>query len=859
MSETYKSYDKLNGLLERCKVEENQDYTHLSMGYPYGRFSIIGNDLEKFNKYYIKALDKDCAYHLLEKVQPHGPYIADFDFHQKSDKRIYDIELIKKIINYHHEEIKSLVKVSNNNLQVFLLEKKKPSKTDNDYKDGFHLMYPFICLKDNLRQIIRNRVIKKLNEENIFDKYEFNNKDVNKIYDNMAIEKGQWMLYGSFKPKNQKYLLTKIYSFELEELDLNMYSINELIEYCSIRKFNPTDENDYLIDNTLLEQEYKKIKGEINKDISILPLVSTSTLDEVRFLVSILDKSRSENYQDWIELGWCLHNIDKSLLDLWKDFSKNCLSKYNANECHKLWNKMKNNGFTIRSLHRWTKNDNYSKYQEYIDRIYNDKLHSSLTARTYDVAKAFITKYPDCYVYSPGCKSWYEFKEHRWHRIDKAYTIHSKIAEGFCNDLSKKAIEYHQKAINASGIEKEDFQKKASQYNELIGKLLNISYRNNIINELEHLYSDPLFREKLNENKDLLGFEDGVYDLAKKEFREGRPEDYITFSTKHKYTKHNPNNPHFKEFINILSQIQPNQELRDFLLLELSSYLDGYIREEKFHIWTGIGSNGKTLTVDLIMGALGDYATPLPITILIKKRNASNAASPELALMKGKRFGVFQEPEEGDKLHVGQLKELTGGDQFMARPLFEEPIIIHPQTKFVLTCNDLPTVEARDTGTWRRIRAVPFNSEFVDNPSKSNQYKIDRNLKHKMDEWLPVILAFLIDKYHYYREHGLKEPKQVKMKTNEYQQSSDYFYEFFSENIVESKNEKDTITWTLCWDLFRKQFADSRPGTKLPNKESFVKYMKQLYDEPNGKRGKWTHKMIKSDEEDSDDDDLNVK
>merc|ERR1711916_25596 len=204
----------------------------------------------------------------------------------------------------------------------------------------------------------------------------------------------------------------------------------------------------------------------------------------------------------------------------------------------------------------------------------------------------------------------------------------------------------------------------------------------------------------------------------------------------------------YMTWINLcLEQIQPKDKMRNYVLKLYSSYLQGHIPDEKFHIATGSGSNGKSLSIDLLMYALGEYAITLPITILIKKRNASNAASPELAMIKGRRFGVFQEPEGNDKIHVGQMKELTGGDKFMARPLFKDPIEIKPQIKLLLTCNNLPHIPARDRGTWRRIRVVEHGSEFVDNPKGPNQFQIDRTLKQDVENWAPQFMGLLIETF----------------------------------------------------------------------------------------------------------------
>ena len=58
---------------------------------------------------------------------------------------------------------------------------------------------------------------------------------------------------------------------------------------------------------------------------------------------------RADDFHSWIRVGWALHNTDTSLLDSWILFSKKS-KKYSDGECEKIWDNMKDDGYTIRSL-----------------------------------------------------------------------------------------------------------------------------------------------------------------------------------------------------------------------------------------------------------------------------------------------------------------------------------------------------------------------------------------------------------------------------------------------------------------------------------------------------------------------------
>ena len=57
--------------------------------------------------------------------------------------------------------------------------------------------------------------------------------------------------------------------------------------------------------------------------------------------------------------------------------------------------------------------------------------------------------------------------------------------------------------------------------------------------ECRKLFYDPSFYERLDENRDLIGFKNGVYDLKNMVFRQGTPDDYISFSTGINYKEYN--------------------------------------------------------------------------------------------------------------------------------------------------------------------------------------------------------------------------------------------------------------------------------------------------------------------------------
>jgi P4 family phage/plasmid primase-like protien len=561
--------------------------------------------------------------------------------------------------------------------------------------------------------------------------------------------------------------------------------------------------------------------------------------------INMLSNKRASDYHDWLRVGLVLHNIDKSLLSVWIEFSKKCEHKYKEGECEKMWNTMKNpsngNVLTIRSLAYWAKQDDSTEYEKFnntefktlafnYDEITHIIMKKNINEITYYLAKCIYYKYYDSFVCSDIKNNiWWEFKDHKWYKIEEGYTLKLLLSGEFA-DI------YRQKINKLNLIKKEISENEKSTINKILDYLENKSLLNKIINDCKVLFFDSNFEQKLDSQINLIGFENGVYDLEQSVFREGRPDDYITLSTKNNYNKWSDKDPFNTHIFKIFDQILPNKNVQKYFLNALCTCLSGTTKEEKLYIMSGSGSNGKSLIMDLMSLSLGDYYMACSITIITRKSSTSEI-SPEKLRFKGRRCGIFQETDDGDKLNINILKEFTGGDKVLVRDLFRGSagmIEFKPQMKYFLTCNQLPAVPSNDDGTWRRLRVIQFDSKFTDKPNKPNEFMIDNTLKQKIEKWAPTFISYLIHIYNteYKTSKYLADPEEVMALTNQYRMENDFYIEFITDRIIITNNSNDTIGRDNLWEEFKDWYKKNYECKNIPKKMDFIKFMSKQFGEP---------------------------
>ena len=871
-------YTTLESLLKECKLPKQSSDVPTHTKITGGKYAVPNELLPQLMELFYKDVfeqEKECT--LTEANSKITQLKVDIDFRyteaDNSARRRYQPEDIEALVKLYSKHINKYLHVARPNAVCYVFEKSGPTfdpkgKLDPKtglmiIKDGIHLMFPGIITHAIIAHKIREDILTEIDQ--IFGKYQFVNsyKD---IVDISVVESNNWFMYGARKPNSLAYEVSTIYKYNIEP-DTDIISLTKMpvqppsVDY--VRLFSILNKDKLPWRNaikmeyvTLLEPEGQQIKSEYIKhkedSRKKTKRVLKKSPDEVRMvmkLVDLLSPERANEYRSWIDIGWCLHNIhtaDDQLLEKWIEFSKQAPQYYDSAEqtCRDTWVNMREEGLGIGTLIHWVKTDNpdgYKKLQEE---------DITLMIRTYiqknklehnDVGKIFFQHYKHNYV--AVCKSkskyvWYEFTNHRWSELGS----HSKIRRNLSDKLSEMfSIEcgYFNGIANAKGMEDPNY----SQWQEFSGRALKISqklrqgaFKNSVITECQDEFVDEAknFIEKMDENTMLLGCNNGVYDLNRLEFREGRPDDLITYSTKIHFDETiTMTDPRIIDIKNFVRQVLPDKSVRNYVMKIFATCLDGTTKREKFYILTGTGGNGKSKLIELFDLAMGDYSKNVSVSLLTKKRADSNAAQPELAVTKGRRIIKFQEAEENSKLNVGLMKELTGGDKVVCRGLFQDPIEFKPQFTPFFICNDKPELPPHDDGTWRRVRIIDFPSKFIpaeQNPDPTkNEFPIDYELSEKIKEWGEAFLWLLVEHYKEYRKSGIVEPSKVMEYTNHYRKKIDIYNTFVNETIAQEINARLYLNdlYKVYRDWHKENYAGT--GIKPEKKDKLREYIIRRY------------------------------
>ncbi len=497
-------------------------------------------------------------------------------------------------------------------------------------------------------------------------------------------------------------------------------------------------------------------------------------------------------------------------------FPKNHIIPLNPEYFHlkNFWINYTNNGTINNIINIYNNTDEFSCDIKLDLKIFNNKeitniLNQILDGHKITMISKLLHAIDKNFVYSKG--SWYYFNSIYWKNDDDNIEMKKQIM-----DLSKlfdKINLYYENELKNDNLSK--------NIKSLINKLHRPGFQDDIIRGAKIFYNDEKFITLLNSKKHLIPFTNGVYDLLQNKFRTTTKDDYINYTVGYEYTTI----PNSKVVWDFIISVLPNKGVREYVLKKLSECLNGDIPNTHFLMFIGDGANGKSQLLNLMNLAMGDFGDKVEVTLLTRKRNNANETNSEKIKLINKRFAFLSEPEDGEKINIGLLKELTGSEEIVARGLYQGSTSFIMEAKLFLACNELPEIKGEDTALWRRIRVIEFLSRFVDYPKEANEYKIDRTLPSKMRqelEWRQTFMNILID---YYYKENVKEPQEIQMKTNEYRDENNDFFAWLSENL--EYNPQRAISLGEITEAYTSKKLPSRMSSKY--KKEIEKWIKQTH------------------------------
>ena len=402
-----------------------------------------------------------------------------------------------------------------------------------------------------------------------------------------------------------------------------------------------------------------------------------------------------------------------------------------------------------------------------------------------------------CYVEAWGWMTW---DGKRWQKDETGAVMRlaKRTALTFYQDAARhleRAAEATKAAGNASATGNEAGEKaakeRADNATKLAKDLSNHAKRCQARSQLENMVKlaasepgIPAVPDDFDKDPWLLNVANGLLDL-----RTGtlRPHDRAALCTKLAPVAYDPaaTCPRWLAFLDRI--FAGDQSLADFVQRLVGYSLTGSTRDHVLPFCHGRGANGKSTMTGAVMAVMGDYAQKARRSLVTLGRNDDSGPTPDKARLKGARFVVVNETEEGRRLAESDVKDLTGSDRITAAYKYKDPFEFDPTHTLWLYGNGKPQITGTDEGIWRRVKYIPFEVVIP-------EQERDPRLSEKLEAELPGILAWAVAGCLDWQRGGLREPEKVRKATAAYREEQDVLAAFLADCCIDGPAYQVTAT-----------------------------------------------------------------
>lgn len=493
--------------------------------------------------------------------------------------------------------------------------------------------------------------------------------------------------------------------------------------------------------------------------------------------------------------------VDNGMYNLWVVFSRKSPRYVEGAETREDWYSKYWLAFSSRSssdamlkrpsLRLWARHDSPERFVKFLEKDERAEMNRVINGGGTHVDLAGFARllYGDTFICADiKANEWYEYQQsyHRFIKSDSATTLRGKLSTEIRGKFAAKLDSLIREITEEiRGVRTENAQldpdgnpvamagelpktksplddSRVKTVNRIISSLATTKFLNDVLTECKHKFYETYrneFLEKIDTNKNLLGFNNGVLDLTTCTFRAGRPDDMITKTTGYDYIDYDEDSEKVQMIYDIYRKIYTSPSVREYTWAIMATNLRGENWRQEVYFLNGTGANGKSLNILWLSKALGDYAVKGNVTLLTDKRSGAQSASPEIAKLKGARFVHMEEPEDSasTKINHSLLKELSGGGTLTGRALYGQPITFPISFRIWFACNEFPEITSEDA-TWRRLRAIEHLSRFLprDRPIADPEFQFHRKEELMSEDFVKdyrgAMMSILV---HYYKKYWM--------------------------------------------------------------------------------------------------------
>lgn len=510
--------------------------------------------------------------------------------------------------------------------------------------------------------------------------------------------------------------------------------------------------------------------------------------DEFHAALFSIPNDESVSYDDWLKVGAGVHDHTNgredgfALFDRWSELNG---EKYDPDTTRKLWGslgKYQGRNATALTIFKMAREHGWRPLYELGDRLTGDVA----------LARQFAKDYACKFRYVAQNKEWLHWDGIRWN---------PDLAEQQAFKHMQDFIAGRINAAYAALLAAKETGEKAT-ITAATNDFLAICAYHKDARKLKTLFSiiprqAGIFTSALEYDRDpwLLGVRNGVIDLRTGELLAPDQKNNIT---KLAGCAYNPNAkcPKFTKF---LERVLPDPDVREFMHRRAGYTLTGNADEEKLFFDHGKGANGKSVFINIVKEAMGDYGVVIRAETLMSDR-FDTEAKHDITRLFGARLAQANETSEGAIWNDQRVKDLSSREHIRARKLYKEAFDFPPTHKLWIRGNNTPGVKDATDGFWRRMIPTAWG---VTIPDEEKIADLDKRI---IAEELEGVLAWMVRGAIKWAKDGLQIPQSVEDERLGYKQETDIVGRWIEENLDKKEGAR-----TAAVELYRdfQKFCES--------------------------------------------------